>query len=80
MSAHLSKWTLRRLRAGELPGSEEPQARAHVSTCAECHVVLKGLEGEQARFEAELPFERFATGVERAQKNRPAAPSRPQRN
>jgi hypothetical protein len=78
MSAHLSKWTLRRLHAGELPDSEEPRARAHVSACAECHEVVKGLEGEQARFEAEIPFDRFMAGVERTSRSRPAAPSRPQ--
>ncbi|PTL82559.1 zf-HC2 domain-containing protein [Vitiosangium sp. GDMCC 1.1324] len=69
MSAHLSEWTLRRLHAGELPGAESQQARAHVAACAECHGVLKGLESDQARFEAEVPFDRFAAGVERALKN-----------
>jgi hypothetical protein len=77
MSAHLSKWTLRRLHAGELPEAEAPRARAHVSTCAECHEVVNGLKGEQARFEAAIPFERFEAGVERTSRNQPAAPSRP---
>ncbi|EPX60625.1 hypothetical protein D187_001779 [Cystobacter fuscus DSM 2262] len=63
MSAHLTEWTLRRLRAGELPGGEARQARSHVATCAECQRVLHGLEEEQARFEAQVPFERFAAGV-----------------
>ena len=76
MSAHLSKWTLRRLHAGELPGAEESPARAHVAACAQCHGALKSFEEEQARFEAELPFERFEAGVERALKKRPATPSR----
>lgn len=80
MSAHLSKWTLRRLHAGELPDTEAPRARAHVSTCAECHGVVKGLEGEQTRFEAEIPFDRFEAGVERTSRKRPAAPSRPRLN
>lgn len=70
MSAHLSKWTLRRLHAGELPGAEESPARAHVAACAECHGVLKGFEEEQARFEAAIPFARFEAGVERTLKNR----------
>jgi hypothetical protein len=80
MSAHLSEWTLRRLHTGELPGAEARQARAHVSACAECHGVLKGLESEQARFEAEVPFARFEAGVERALRNQPAAPARPRFN
>lgn len=66
MSAHLSEWSLRRLHAGELAGAELQQVRDHVSACAECQGVLKDLEANQARFEAEVPFERFAAGVERA--------------
>lgn len=77
MSAHLTEWTLRRLHAGELPSAESQQARAHLSACAECNGVLKGLEQEQARFEAQVPFDRFADGVERAMKSPPAERSRP---
>src|SRR5689334_19229829 len=66
MSAHLSGWTLQRLHAGELSGPEAQEARAHAAECAQCQGVLKRLEGDQARFEAEIPFERFAAGVERA--------------
>ena len=78
MSTHPSEWTLRRLHAGELPGLETQQAQTHVSSCAECHEVMKGFEANQARFEAEVPFERFAAGVERALHEPSAAPSRPQ--
>ncbi|ATB41184.1 hypothetical protein CYFUS_006648 [Cystobacter fuscus] len=78
MSAHLTEWTLRRLRAGELPGAEEQQARSHVATCAECQRVLHGLEEEQARFEAQVPFERFAAGVALKETEKPA--SRPRVN
>ncbi|MFE8600367.1 anti-sigma factor family protein [Archangium violaceum] len=77
MSAHLSEWTLRRLHAGELPGKEAEQARAHVSGCAECQELVKGLEADQARFEAQVPFERFEAGVERALKKPKTQPSRP---
>ncbi|HYO52802.1 ACP synthase [Archangium sp.] len=77
MSAHLSEWTVRRLHAGELPGKESQQARAHLSACAECHGVMKGLEADQDRFEARVPFERFAAGVERALNSPRAEPSRP---
>lgn len=38
--------------------------------------MVKGLEADQARFEEEVPFERFAAGVERAIREPPAAPSR----
>ncbi|MFL5356507.1 ACP synthase [Archangium sp.] len=77
MSAHLTEWTLRRLHAGELPGAESQQARAHLSACAECHGVLEGFEAEQARFESQVPFERFEKGVERALENPPEERSRP---
>jgi hypothetical protein len=80
MSAHLSEWTLRRLHAGELPGKEAEQARAHVSGCAECQELVKGLEANQARFEAEVPFERFEAGVERVLNKPKARPSRSLRN
>lgn len=76
MSAHLSEWTLRRLHAGELPGKEAEHAQAHVSGCAGCQRILKDLEAEQARFEAEVPFERFAAGVERAADKPKTQPSR----
>ncbi|EPX56973.1 hypothetical protein D187_006727 [Cystobacter fuscus DSM 2262] len=75
MSTHPLEWTLRRLHAGELPGPETQQIQAHVSSCAECHEVMKGLEADQARFEAEVPFDRFAANVERALRKPP--PSRP---
>jgi hypothetical protein len=80
MSAHLTEWTLRRLHAGELAGTESQQARTHVSACMECSRVLKGLETEQARFEAELPFERFEAGVERTLRGPSSVPSRPRLN
>jgi hypothetical protein len=63
MSTHLTEWTLRRLRAGELPDPEATPLRAHVATCVECQRVGQGLEEEQTRFEATLPFERFEAGV-----------------
>ncbi|WNG36994.1 ACP synthase [Archangium violaceum] len=76
MSAHPSEWTLRRLHAGELPGPETQQAQAHVSSCAECREVMKGFETNQARFQEEVPFDRFEAGVERALRKPSAAPSR----
>jgi hypothetical protein len=66
MSAHESEWTLRRLQAGELAASEAARARAHAASCGACGTVLRGIEDDQARFEAEVPFERFEAGVTRA--------------
>ena len=80
MSAHPTEWTLRRLHAGELADSELQQARSHASACVECTRVLKGLQAEQARFETELPFERFEAGVERTLRNPSSAPSKPRLN
>jgi hypothetical protein len=77
MSAHLSEWTLRRLHVGELSGSEALPARAHVSGCRECREVMRDFAEAQARFEAEVPFERFAAGVERKASTRPVVSARP---
>jgi hypothetical protein len=70
MSAHLSEhpseWTLRRLHAGELPAAEATRARTHAAECEHCGAVLREAEEAQRHFEAELPFERFEAGVERA--------------
>lgn len=66
MSTHLTEWTLRRLRAGELPDKDAAPLREHVATCAECQRVSQGLEEEQTRFEAALPFERLAARMEGA--------------
>lgn len=65
MSAHLSEWTLRRMLTGELAGPELVQNQGHVSSCAPCRERLAGLEAEQKDFEARVPFEPFARGVER---------------
>jgi hypothetical protein len=59
--------------------AQEPVAdavRAHASACAECQQRLEAFRAEQGAFEAEIPFERFAAGVERASRV-PAAPARP---
>jgi hypothetical protein len=74
-SEHPSEWTLRRLHAGELPTAEATQARTHAASCERCGTVLREAEQAQRQFEAELPFERFAEGVERAaQKQRKFSP------
>ncbi|WP_223644811.1 zf-HC2 domain-containing protein [Corallococcus sp. EGB] len=66
MSAHESNWTLRRLHAGELPAQETHRVREHVQGCAACGATLRSFADAQAAFEAEVPFERFEAGVERA--------------
>ena len=52
-----------------------PAAAAHLADCAECKLKLKGFEDEQKRFEAAIPFERFAAGVERATRQPRATPA-----
>jgi len=70
--AHVGLMKLRRLRAGELAGDEAQQVRAHAEGCDDCGGKLKGLEDEQARFQAAVSFDRFAAGVERAARSRQA--------
>ena len=69
---HVGMTKLRQLRAGELPGEEAEQVRAHAGGCPDCRGKLEGLEDEQARFEAAVSFDRFAAGVERAARPRRA--------
>ncbi|HVE87140.1 MAG TPA: DUF4384 domain-containing protein [Myxococcales bacterium] len=73
---HVGLMKLRQLRAGELPGDEAQRVRDHAGECADCRGKLQGLEAEQAQFEAAVSFDRFAAGVERAARARPARPAR----
>jgi len=76
-AGHVGELALRRLRLGELAPSATSEVDAHVKACAECRGRLASLAEEQARFVAQVPFERFAAGVERAQARagRPARPT-----
>ncbi|MFZ5470717.1 MAG: ACP synthase [Myxococcota bacterium] len=65
---HLGELELRRLFAGELGGDDATHAQAHAHECGVCRSKLKAIEDEQRRFEKEISFERFAAGVERAQR------------
>ncbi|NRD60997.1 DUF4384 domain-containing protein [Corallococcus exiguus] len=66
MSAHESSWTLRRLHAGELPTHEANRVREHAEACEACGATLRSFADAQAAFEADVPFESFEAGVERA--------------
>jgi hypothetical protein len=65
---HLGELRLRRFRAGELPPDEAAEVEAHAAACGTCRVRLRALDDEQRTFERAVPFERFAGGVERAQR------------
>lgn len=65
---HLGELSLRRLRAGELSDEQVVAADEHIAACALCRTKLRGLAEEQRAFEREIPFERFAGGVERARR------------
>ncbi len=76
---HVGDLKLRRLHGGELAGPDGEADRAHAGACAECGSRLRALADEQRRFEAQIPFERFAAGVERAartQRTKPAPATR----
>jgi hypothetical protein len=65
---HLGELALRRLRAGEFSTEQSVEVEQHVSSCGVCRTKLRGLVEEQRTFEREIPFERFAGGVERARR------------
>jgi hypothetical protein len=65
---HVGELRLRRFRLGELAGADRDEIARHTGECGTCRARLKTLEDEQRQFERELPFERFAGGVERAQR------------
>ena len=65
---HLGELALRRLFAGEFPAERAAEMDRHVSSCALCRTKMRGLAEEQRSFEREIPFERFAGGVERARR------------
>ncbi|MBX7101548.1 MAG: ACP synthase, partial [Myxococcaceae bacterium] len=62
MTSHPGELTLRQILAQDASA----ELVAHAAACEQCKVRLKALEDEQRRFEAAIPFERFAAGVERA--------------
>jgi hypothetical protein len=65
---HMAEIVLRRYRAGEFSVQECAEADRHLASCAPCRSKLRVLVEEQRAFERDIPFERFAGGVERAQR------------
>jgi hypothetical protein len=65
---HLAELRLRRYRAGEFSAEESAEAERHLGGCAPCRSKLRVLVEEQRAFERDIPFERFAGGVERARR------------
>jgi hypothetical protein len=63
---HVGELRLRRFRQGELAGDEHEQVARHTTDCSGCRTRLDALADEQRAFEREIPFARFAGGVERA--------------
>ena len=73
VSEHTGELHLRRFRVGELEGADRDAVEKHLAGCESCQTKLAELTLEQASFEQQISFERFAGGVERASR----VPSRP---
>jgi hypothetical protein len=65
---HVGELRLRRFQLGELPDSEREEVARHTAACGACRLRLDGLGDEQRAFAQEIPFARFAGGVERARR------------
>jgi hypothetical protein len=63
---HPGELRLRRHRIGELAGVDAQMIDEHLADCADCRTRLDALDDEQRAFAAQIPFDRFAGGVERA--------------
>jgi hypothetical protein len=63
---HPGELRLRRHRIGELGGAEARTIVEHLADCSDCRTRLDVLDDEQRAFAAQIPFDRFAGGVERA--------------
>ena len=67
-SNHVAELALRCYRAGEFAAEACAEVDHHLASCPTCRAKLRVLVDEQRSFEREIPFERFAGGVERAQR------------
>ena len=67
-SSHVPELALRCYRAGEFAADACAEVDRHLASCPACRAKMRVLVEEQRAFEREIPFERFAGGVERAQR------------
>jgi len=67
-SSHVAELALRCYRAGEFAADACAEVDRHLASCPACRAKMRVLVEEQRAFEREIPFERFAGGVERAQR------------
>ena len=67
-SNHVAELALRCYRAGEFAAEACAEVDRHLASCPPCRAKLRVLVEEQRSFEREISFERFAGGVERAQR------------
>lgn len=65
---HVGELALRCYRAGELDGSGSTKVEQHLAGCPVCRAKLRALVEEERAFQSDIPFERFAGGVDRAQR------------
>lgn len=65
---HLGELALRRFSVGEFTPERCAEVDRHISSCSACRNKLRIIADEQREFEREIPFERFAGGVERARR------------
>src|ERR1035437_242454 len=67
-SNHMGELTLRRSRAAELGGPTCAEVDLHLASCPVCRSKLRVIVEEERAFQREISFERFAGGVERAER------------
>jgi len=67
-SPHIGELALRCYRAGEYAPETCTEVDRHLANCPACRAKIRVLVEEQRGFEREISFERFAGGVERAQR------------
>jgi hypothetical protein len=65
---HPGEHGLRRFHVGEFSAAERSLIEQHLGDCGPCRARLGALGEEQRAFEKEIPFGRFAGGVERARR------------
>jgi hypothetical protein len=63
---HPGELRLRRHRIGELTGADAQTVVEHLTECSDCRTRAVALDDEHRAFTAQIPFDRFAGGVERA--------------